>query len=221
MQIITDPADLSEGDLFFGPIHGFVGAGVGLAQLVLATAEPGLIWRQGPKRWFRYRHTGIITKRATFGYELTPNGAHGIGPMLVQAMPGGTEEIELTQRQWNHEHVFIRPKYDASYPLIGQAASVAASARASVNTPYDFATYGAIPLYRRGVRTEAVKRIISDTSTMMCSRLVDQVLCENGYHLFDDQRLPGNVTPSELYRRVIEMPLAATSSWTLAIEARQ
>jgi hypothetical protein len=41
----------------------------------------------------------------------------------------------------------------------------------------------------------------------MCSRLLDGALDLAGWHLFDDGRLPGNVTPSEAYRQLLKLPL--------------
>ena len=209
MEIILHPEHLRPGDLMFGPIHGLTGIGVGLAQLLLAVAEPGMIWRQGPGKWFRIRHCGIITEEARLAKRPQPGlpaGAASEAPKLVQAMPGGIEEIYLDSSKWNKEYVYIRPAYE-----FGQDLRVAAAARSYVGRPYDFATYGAIPLYRRGIRTKRIEQIISDTSSMMCSRTVDAALCEGGWHLFSDGRLPGNVTPSEVYRRLLQMPMRAIS----------
>lgn len=181
---------LRPGDIGIGPIHGITGLGVGMGQLALATIEPGLIWRQGPREWWEKRHAGIVTPDSRF----------------VQAMPGGAEEIELRpETHWTPEWTFIRPAYTEKFGgTFG--IEVAYAARRYIGTPYDFATYGAIPLYRAGLRIAGIKRVISDTDTMMCSRLVDAALADAGYHLFDDGRLPGNVTPSELYRQLRKLP---------------
>jgi hypothetical protein len=210
---VSTLADLRPGDLAFGPIHGAAGAFVGAAQLALATVEPGLIWRQGPSEWFRKRHCGVITRAEGAGLEYFSGPSR---PKMVQAMPGGAEEIELTpETHWTSEWTFIRPSY--VHPEVGYA--VADAARGYVGTPYDFATYAAIPPYRAGLRTARIKSIISGTDTMMCSRLLDASLADAGYHLFDDGRLPGNVTPSEAYRRLRELPhsvlLPGTSGWRM------
>jgi len=185
--------DLRAGDIMFGPITGVTGAFVGAAQLALATVEPGLIWRQGPGEWFRKRHCGVVSRGALPQQN----------PFLVQAMPGGAEEIEMTEeRHWTPEYTYIRPQYQA--PAVDHAVAIAA--RDFVGTPYDFLTYAAIPPYRAGVHAKALERIIAGTDTMMCSRLVDASLAAAGYHLFDDGRLPGNVTPSELFRQLRRLP---------------
>lgn len=224
MELIARPEDLRRGDLMFGPIKGFTGAFVGMGQLLLAMAEPGMIWKQGPGKWFRIRHCGIIVEEShKLGPGMTYRGQvyeTGVitAPRLVQAMPGGIEEIDLTYEKWTPDYVYLRPDYDPGQPFeIGyenrsQGFKVAYAARSFVGRPYDFVTYPAIPLYRRGVRTKAIEQIISGTDTMMCSRTVDAALEAAGWHLFDDGRLRGNVTPSEVYRRILQMPLAAASA---------
>ena len=220
MEVIESMRDLRPGDLMFGPIHGGVGLGVGAAQLLLATAEPGNVLKLGPKKWWRKRHCGVIVASSSSVYAESVTSKYGGGPMLVQAEPRGIEMVEISElTHWNEEYVYIRPVYEpgnsfeVGYKNRSQGFKVAYHAKQYVGRPYDFATYGAIPLYRSHLgRSERIKRIISDTTTMMCSRLVDAALCEAGFHLFDDGRLPGDVTPSELYRRVLELPIAARSN---------
>lgn len=192
--LITEPSQLRRGDLMFGPIHHVTGLGIGAAQVVLAAAEPGLIVRLGVRKWWRYRHTGVVSEQ-------------GERPRLVQAMPGGAEEVDINAGRWTGEYVYLRPTYAP-----GQGDEIADAAQSFIGTPYDFLTYGAIPAYRRGVRTERIKQIISGTDTMMCSRLLDAACAQGRWHLFSDERLPGDVTPSEAFRRVVAMPLAAKSA---------
>ena len=191
-------SDVRPGDIGFGPIHGAAGAGVGAGQLLLSLAEPGLVIKTKPREWWRKRHVIVVTEAAR--YE-----KYARHPSAVQAMPGGAEEIELApETHWTAEWTFIRPQYDRGssfeigYENRSQGFKVARAARGFVGTPYDFLTYGAIPLYRRGVRTERIKQIISGTDTMMCSRLADAALEAAGWNVFDDGRMRGNVTPSEL-----------------------
>jgi hypothetical protein len=176
---------------------------------VLVVTEPS---RHLPPMTTRNRNTGVYTEpdeKGNVPWSSVPNGeyvtfATGVltAPRAVQGMPGGAEEIDLeTNTHWTDEWTFLRPNYARdetdSNP---QGRAVAAAAQSCVGTPYDFLTYLAIPLYRRGLRTKRIKEIISGTDTMMCSRLADAALRDAGFHVFSDGRLPGDVTPSELYR---------------------
>lgn len=188
--MIDNLRDVRPGDIIFGPIHGGVGAGIGLAQLTLAAAEPGRIWRQGWHEWWRVRHVLVITES-------------GANPRAVQAMPHGAEEIELTaSRFWTPEYVFVRPAWMGEV----QGPVVAARARRYIGTPYNFATYAAIPAHRAHIPVPHLDRYIASRKSMMCSQLADQCLSDAGWHVFDDGRLPQDVTPSELYRAMIMQP---------------
>lgn len=209
MLIIENPVDLRRGDLMFGPIHGLSGLGVGFGQLFLSIAEPVVAFSD-PHKWFKYRHCGVVTREFSPSKAPQPGFPDGRGSLaarLVQAEPGGAEEVDIDGDLWTPEFAYIRPNYSVS----GQGNAVADAAQSFIGTPYDYVTYGAIPLYRRGLHTKRIENIISGTDTMMCSRLLDAALEKGGWHLFNDGRLRGNVTPSEAYNRVLQMPLLALS----------
>jgi hypothetical protein len=71
---------------------------------------------------------------------------------LVQAMPGGAEEIEMRQdTHWTERHAYARLPED--YP--GQAADAAAIARLMVahNVAYSWASYAALSAWKFGLST--------------------------------------------------------------------
>lgn len=205
-------ADLRPGDLMFGPIHGFIPGTfpVGAGQIALATRKARLSWRQ----WWRVRHVGVVVEaQRDVDINDDPRNpprlwpAHG--PKLVQAMPSGAEEIEMTPaRHWTAEYVYIRPAYKiAATGYGGMTERVAAAARGYVGTPYNFLTYGKLaasalhlPITRR-----VLERWISTRRDMMCSQLADQALADAGFHVFDDGRLPQDVVPAELFRQLFTM----------------
>jgi hypothetical protein len=204
--MIDSLADVRPGDIIFGPIRGAVGGGIGAAQLLLAAAEPGLIWRQGWREWWKIRHVLVITEAGgAMPGELAPRA--------VQAMPRGAEEIALQHdRFWTSEYVFVRPAYDPGKPFeLGyqhrsQGFKVAQAAKGYIGTPYNFATYAAIPAHRAHIPVPHLDRFIASRKDMMCSQLADQCLADGGWHVFDDGRLPQDVTPSELYRAMLLQP---------------
>lgn len=80
-----------------------------------------------------------------------------------------------------------------------------ALARRLAGTPYSFADYLAMSLHHVApdlAITKRVRRYVTDSGHMICSQLVDHALTNAGYHLFDDGRLPQDVTPGDLYYEV-------------------
>lgn len=191
-------ARLRPGDIGFGPIRGGLGFGIGAAQLTLAAAEPGLIWRTGVREWWHIRHVLVITEAAQEGYGRSP--VKGDGPKAVQAMPRGAEEITLDLGHCTSDWTYIRPAY--TLPLCN-GTDVAEAARGYIGTPYNFATYAAIPAHRAHIPVPHLDRYISSRRHMMCSQLADQCLSDAGWHVFEDGRLPQDVTPSELFRAML------------------
>lgn len=196
-------ADLRPGDILFGPIHGFIPGvlPVGAGQIILATRKARLSWRQ----WWRIRHVGVVVESRT--QRLSRND----GPRLVQAMPSGAEEIEMTPEQhWTAEYVYIRPRYRMAGSVAhgGMTERVAEAARSYVGTPYNFLTYGklAASALHLPVTRRVLARWISTRHDMMCSQLADQALTDAGFHVFDDGRLPQDVVPAELFRQLLSLP---------------
>lgn len=203
-------ADLRPGDLMFGPIGGFVPGvlPVGAGQVLLATRKDRLSWRC----WWKVRHVGVVVQAA--GLTLIPGPQPRIltAPRLVQAMPRGAEEIEMTPaRHWTAEYVYIRPAYDLEpYGLDhwNQSLEVARFARRYVGTPYNFLTYGALAAsaLHLPISRHLLRKWISTRHDMMCSQLADQALADADFHVFDDGRLPQDVVPAELFRKLLSMP---------------
>lgn len=131
---------------------------------------------------------------------------------IVQAMPHGAEEIEIGQGHFTDEYVYIRPTYDQGTPFeIGyknrsQGFMVAHNARAYVGTSYSFLDYAAIAGLHLGIKNGLIRRYVRDSGHMICSQLADQAMTDSGWHTFTDGRLPQDVTPAALYRKLMAMP---------------
>ncbi len=212
---VSTLAELRAGDLMFGPIGGVVPGmfPVGAGQLLLADRKARMTWR----RWRKIRHAGVVVEAAAAWPESIPRPQapelRPIGPRLVEAMPQGAREIELrADPHWTDRYVYIRPAYLMKPVTIGgtftQGDRVAMKARGYVGTPYNFLTYGALAArkLRFMLSDKILRRWISSRKDMMCSQLVDQCLADAGFHVFDDGRLPQDVVPAELFRKLLEMP---------------
>jgi hypothetical protein len=136
-------ADLRPGDIMFGPIGGAAGIGVGLGQLILGEG-----FSVGP---LSVRHVGIVVESSKVSQDWAGGYVH-TPTRLVQAMPGGAEEIEMTaDSHWTERHAYARLPED--YP--GQAADAAAIARLMVahNVAYSWASYAALAAWKFGLST--------------------------------------------------------------------
>jgi hypothetical protein len=85
-----------------------------------------------------------------------------------------------------------------------QRVDIVRIGRALEHTPYSFIDYAAIGLHRAGLRLPAVEDYVQSSGHMICSQLVDHVWSEAGVRLFDDQRLPQDVTPGNIANAFLE-----------------
>lgn len=117
------------------------------------------------------------------------------GGRIVQAMPGGAECIRLEDASpavvWS---TGVVPLTDEERLLIRSQAWYL------VGTPYSYLDYVSLGLAHFRVRPAWVRDYVASTGHMICSQLVDEVYLRAGVHLFDDGRLPGDVTPGDLYK---------------------
>ena len=119
------------------------------------------------------------------------------GGYVLEAMPGGARiRGDEPARATGSGPVFRLPL--TTWHMV----NVAGHGRDLPGTPYSFADYAALGLHHLAPRsplTARVRRYVSDSGHMICSQLVDHLLCRAGYHLFNDGRLPQDVTPGDLF----------------------
>jgi len=174
MLQIETVEDLLPGDVGFSTIGGRVGPWVALGQAMLRD-----------ECWFT--HTWVVA-------DVFPNLDSAYA---VEAMPGGAQKVAL------HGQDRIGPGFGwIRLPLtLPQRASVLEYALETVGTPYSFLDYASIALLHLGLPRRLTAGRVSSSGHMICSQLVDHVLCRAGFHLFDDGRLSQDVTPGALFRR--------------------
>jgi hypothetical protein len=163
--------NLLPGDVGFSTIGGRVGALVNLGQSLLRDSS-------------RYTHTWICV-------ETYKGGA----VTVLEAMPSGAR-IRLYDPAKDGGPVYRLSLEDR------QRDAVRAQATGLVGTPYSFADYLALALWEwipAARISKALRRYVTNSGRMICSQLVDHVLTQAGYHLFDDGRLPQDVTPGDIF----------------------
>lgn len=161
MSAIESLNDLRPGDIMFGPIGGVI---PGLLPVAAGQAMLGELFRVGG---LSVRHVGIVVAPATGGNR----------PRLVQAMPGGAEEIAIhPETHWTPRHAYCRLPED--YPEQAQDASDAA--RGMLGTPYSWLSYAALAAWKFGLDTPRLEAWITRRSEQgypveaICSVLADQ-----------------------------------------------
>lgn len=170
---INNVNDLQVGDVGFAIIGGRLGAGVALGQAILRD-----------ECWFT--HTYVVAEKP------------GHGKLVVEAMPSGARGVYLTgyRDRCGPGFGWVR------LPLTDeQRALVSPTALRLIGTPYSFLDYLSLALLHLGLPRRLTAGRVTSSGHMICSQLVDAVLCRAGFHLFDDGRLSQDVTPGALFRR--------------------
>lgn len=115
----------------------------------------------------------------------------GTGQYIIEAMPGGALLSPLS-RYDGYDPVYIHCPEE-------NREAVTAAYRALKGVPYSFADYFAIAAHRFHIPAPHLKRYIESSGHLICSQLVDHAAATGGWHLFDDGRWEGDVTPGDLY----------------------
>jgi hypothetical protein len=218
-ELIRRLEDVRPGDIYLGPIGGWVGLGVKAGELAV---DGG--FHVGP---LTVCHIGIVVEASKdlppmtiYRDQLYETGVQ-TAPRLAQAMPGGAEIVDMTYAQhWTKQCAYARLPED--YP--GQAADAAAIARLMVqeDVGYSYGSYPALAAWHWGISTPKLEAWIgrrrpgqafrlSDglSSTIglpveaICSVFADQSWSLTGKKIFEDGRPHQCVTPSQLGARLL------------------
>jgi hypothetical protein len=110
---------------------------------------------------------------------------------VLAAQPGGARIDKLSD--YKNKAVYLQRDLTDE-----QRATIVKEARALEGLPYSFLDYLALALARFGIKPQWLKKYIANTGHMICSQLCDEVYRRAGIHLFNDDRLPQEVTPGDL-----------------------
>lgn len=125
----------------------------------------------------RYEHVAICVSHET-GLEARPPAARFFKieqahPSLYFRLPLSDDQRSLIQEQ----------SWAADFPR------------------YSWLTYPHLASIRLGLTNEGLSSKLMTSERRICSQLVDERLTKIGYHVFDDGRVYGDVTPGDLYYR--------------------
>lgn len=116
---------------------------------------------------------------------------------VIQAMPKGAEIVPLKP--------FLGRAVFSNIPLNDeQRADIVKYARGFKGVRYGFSDYLALSLAHIGLHPKWLKNYIARNGRMICSQLVDEAYYRADVHLFNDGRMPQDVTPGDLANMLIE-----------------
>lgn len=125
---------------------------------------------------------------------------------VIEAQPGGARYASLNHYLQPGQAVFLVGWYDITD---AQILLLQAKAELLIGTPYSFLDYLALAANALHIPAYLTRRRVTTSGHMICSQLADYLLGFVGIPLFDDGRLPQDVTPGDLH-----------IGWTEAITSR-
>lgn len=202
------------GAMFLTRIPSRTGWWVGLAQALLGM----------PSRW---THAGIIGPGGRT-YEAHTRGVHEghVDNLQGKAHIVSDAPIQYAVAAMRNMDTDTRKGYEAML-----RSAVVFAAHELVGTPYSFLDYLALALWHlwlwwrehmmkpdtpqgRSLLYRVamlVRRRVEDSGHLICSAFADRVYDHAGVHLYDDDRLSGDVTPSDLDAWIDDHPLPVRS----------
>lgn len=115
---------------------------------------------------------------------------------VLQAEPGGAKLVPIGWFLDNPDAVWLHDWHPLDAP---QRRALWDAACELVGTPYSFLDYGSLALAALHLRPRWVRDYVAATGHMICSQITDHLLGQVGVHLFDDGRIPGDITPGDLH----------------------
>lgn len=191
LQPIRCLDDLLPGDVGFSTIGGRLGRAISIGQALLRDE-------------CIFTHAFLVLEDG-FCVEAMPSGARIVGL-------GGDDKLPP---RWGPEFAYGRiplsaPQRAAITPLarVGTTSAKRRFTRALAGRPYAFDDYLALALWEWGIPLgRPLRRKIASSDRLICSQLVDFAWTTVGFHLFDDGRLCGDVTPGQLFWQVLRRGL--------------
>ena len=110
---------------------------------------------------------------------------------IVEAMPGGAEHVA----NW---HSAPKVHYLRCPDQYRTGVARAALDCANRKVPYSIADYFSLAAHRLHIPAPHLRSYIRSRGHMMCSQLADYCALKGGWHLFEDGRWEGDVTPADL-----------------------
>jgi uncharacterized protein YycO len=142
------------------------------------------------------RTTGLHAEAIKFATRSEFGHAFIVGDdgQVIEAAPGGARLAPLGERNAIYSSDAIELSPYERQRIVNDAEHL-------VDTPYGWLDIVSVGLLQYGIRPKWVRDRVQRQDKLICSQLVDLAYERAGVHLFADQRLPMDVTPSDLAKR--------------------
>lgn len=117
------------------------------------------------------------------------------GEEIIEAQPGGAQ---LTINHYATSDV----RYSHLPLTMEQRIEICNQAKQLIGVPYGWLDIISIGLLQYGIKPKFIRERVRTSKNLICSQLVDFDYLLGGVHLFDDGRLPMDVTPGDLARLI-------------------
>lgn len=113
---------------------------------------------------------------------------------VFEAQPGGAVITPLSEYDSRWRVYVDRPLTQ------DERERIVSRARTYVGIGYNWTTYFYLAAYRLRFRPQWLKDRVQNDKRMICSQAADKIYREEGVHLFNDGRMPYDLTPGDLAR---------------------
>lgn len=113
---------------------------------------------------------------------------------VFEAQPGGAVITPLSE----YDNRWVRY---VDWPLTPEKRfAIVARARTYVGIGYNWTTYFYLAAYRLHIRPQWLKDRVQNDKRMICSQAADKIYADEDEHLFNDGRMPYDLTPGDIGR---------------------
>lgn len=171
------------GDILLLQIKGVVGALVWAMQAI----------NRDLSKW---THVGIVLEDGTL-FEAQPGGAV-VTPLREYAdRPMALVTKKQLSKTYGSSDIHELQPLELNW---GERIRITELARSYVGCGYNWTTYFYLAAYRFYIRPKWLKKRVMNSEKMICSQAADHIYAASGVHLFNDGRMPYDVTPGDLAR---------------------
>lgn len=117
--------------------------------------------------------------------------------MVIEARHGGVRLNPLSHHKSPRGFLLIPFSDEQGERIVEEAMKL-------IGTPYSYLDYVYLAAVRLGLPSKWLKKRVMDTGYLICSQMVDKACRAAGVFLFNDGRIPQDITPGDICSLAVE-----------------